>query len=205
MKKPPTNDYYSVLGLDRGASQAEIKAAYRQRAPHVHPDRGGSQEEMAALNEAYDCLSDTPRRLLYDQTGQDSRQHIDQEVRSLLMDEFATALNSDATDILAAVRSSLKTKLAGILQNRVETLAAQKKFETKRSKVKTKKGADNLYHLVIDKQLMVISAGLLLLERQEKLLKTALSQLDTYVSEEQASSYTTSNVTTLWQSLPPGW
>lgn len=61
-----TKDYYSILGADRHASRREIESLYRQLAHKRHPDRGGDEEEMKALNEAYCVLHDETIRSQYD-------------------------------------------------------------------------------------------------------------------------------------------
>ncbi len=58
--KPPTrkgNDPYAVLGLSRGATLAEVRRAWRQKALLHHPDRGGSAEDFMAAKRAYDTIS----------------------------------------------------------------------------------------------------------------------------------------------------
>jgi hypothetical protein len=49
---PQKADWWEVLGVSKTASRAEIEAAYRSLARDRHPDRGGTNEQMAALNEA---------------------------------------------------------------------------------------------------------------------------------------------------------
>ncbi len=63
-------DYYNVLGVEKGASEEEIKKAYRKLAHQYHPDKaGGSEAKFKEINEAYQVLSDKTRRLQYDRFG----------------------------------------------------------------------------------------------------------------------------------------
>src|SRR5205809_2206577 len=66
-------DYYDLLGVQRGADEAAIKAAYRRLAKECHPDRhNGCRDQEArfkAVNEAYDVLKDPQKRAAYDRFG----------------------------------------------------------------------------------------------------------------------------------------
>ena len=59
-------DYYGVLGVDKDASQVEIDRQYKREAAKHHPDRGGNEERMKSLNEAYGVLKDKNLRSSYD-------------------------------------------------------------------------------------------------------------------------------------------
>ena len=63
-------DYYSVLGVEPSAGDAEIKSAYRRLARKYHPDVSkevGAEDKFKALNEAYEALRDPAKRKAYDQ------------------------------------------------------------------------------------------------------------------------------------------
>ncbi|HEX9249118.1 MAG TPA: molecular chaperone DnaJ [Gemmatimonadaceae bacterium] len=67
-------DYYHTLGVARGASDAEIKTAYRKQAMTYHPDRNNgskeAEEKFKTITEAYDVLRDPDKRVLYDRYGE---------------------------------------------------------------------------------------------------------------------------------------
>ena len=64
------SDYYSTLGVERGASGEEIKRAYRKMASQHHPDKGGDKNKFQQIEEAYRTLSDDQKRAAYDSPGQ---------------------------------------------------------------------------------------------------------------------------------------
>jgi DnaJ family protein C protein 3 len=82
LKRSKTKDYYKVLGLTRDADEVQIKAAYRKMVKIHHPDKAhklgitkeDAEKKMAAVNEAYEVLSDPELKMRFDR-GDDPNDH----------------------------------------------------------------------------------------------------------------------------------
>lgn len=71
-----TRDYYDILGLNKSATDTEIKKAYRKAAMEHHPDKhGGDDAKIKEINEAYETLKDGQKRAAYDQYGHAAAQN----------------------------------------------------------------------------------------------------------------------------------
>ena len=69
-------DFYQLLGVDRGAEPAALKSAFRKAAMQYHPDRNpgdpGAEQKFKEVNEAYEVLSDPQKRAAYDRFGHEA-------------------------------------------------------------------------------------------------------------------------------------
>ena len=81
-------DFYKILGVDRGADARTLKKNYRIKALKHHPDKGGDPETFAKLSRAYETLTDPEKRRVYDEYGEllfdPPSEHVHQEVRRSL-------------------------------------------------------------------------------------------------------------------------
>jgi len=70
-----SKDYYKILGVEKGASQDEIKKAFRKMAHQYHPDKqGGDEAKFKEVNEAFQVVGNAEKRAKYDQYGSDFAQ-----------------------------------------------------------------------------------------------------------------------------------
>ena len=73
MPAAPKHDYYETLSVPRGASEEDIRKAYRKLARKYHPDLNpgdkSAEDRFKNVQEAYDILSDKKKRQVYDQFG----------------------------------------------------------------------------------------------------------------------------------------
>ena len=95
-------DYYEVLGVERSASQQEIKSAYRKLAVKLHPDKNpgdkDAEEAFKGAAEAYSVLGDPEKRALYDQYGRAGLKggpSINQDIFREFSDIFAGGIFED--------------------------------------------------------------------------------------------------------------
>jgi curved DNA-binding protein CbpA len=117
-----TPNLYDTLGVPRDAKPRDIKAAYRKRAAAAHPDKGGSDVELQAINAAWDTLGDPEKRRRYDETGEvtgatatmsrgEERflQALDEVLQGMLSDRSEQTVNIAVTVKRSLIRAKRKT------------------------------------------------------------------------------------------------
>ena len=71
-KEVDNSKYYDILGVDKKATDTEIKKAYRKKALKEHPDKGGDPDKFKEVTAAYEVLADREKRDLYDKYGEEA-------------------------------------------------------------------------------------------------------------------------------------
>lgn len=148
-------NHYETLGVERNAKPAQIKRAYRKLASTYHTDRnGGNHDVMAAINKAYETLSDPERRARYDASGEDGPRPptLQERAENTVAQVVMQILQSDFDgNIIAELRKHFTEKVT-------EVSAANKKLQAKADQLRkrktgiTSKSKVNLIHVLIDEQ-----------------------------------------------------
>jgi len=100
-------DPYQVLGVDKTTGTADLKKAYREKAKSAHPDKGGTEEEMALVNWAYDLLTDPAARGHYDRTGKEQNSaNLETEAGKALLGLFSSVVDKIKEECPGGVTSA---------------------------------------------------------------------------------------------------
>jgi curved DNA-binding protein CbpA len=144
-------NYYETLGVNKDASQSDIKKAWRKKASAAHPDKGADGSEFKALAIAYKILSDPDKRERYDKGKATDRPTEIQE----LMQLFSVVLhknvdNIETVDLVDTVRQQIKSAISEHTKN----MAKQEREVAKlRKAVGRTKSKDNLLESVIEAEI----------------------------------------------------
>lgn len=142
-------DLYELLGLEKGAHESRIKAAYRTLCKAAHPDKGGDPEEFNRIQFAYDLLMNRDRRDRYDRTGRTDDVKVTPAVITKMVENTVAAMISaerpdGSTDdptwenirdkVIATIKGSRREIMANLRREekklvRLENLA--KRFKSK--------------------------------------------------------------------------
>ena len=174
-------DPYTTLNVPRDASADDIKAAYRKACAQNHPDRGGSTDAMAAINDAYAILGDQDRRKRFDETGAANEEATtDQRARSHIMQAFAHALeNERILDPIVFVRDDLQNLIDQGARINLQATCLISRLNRQRGKLKSKSG-NTMLHNIIDEKIRHSTEAIEHNKRGIEMAARALEMLDDF-------------------------
>lgn len=176
--------HYETLGIQPDADPDEVKRAYRRKSQKVHPDRGGSDAEQAAVNRAYEVVSDPTRREEYDRTGEDgTAQSVYEEAREVVLKLFAHALDQGAANPVLFARQMLMSHVSGFEGQRARLLSNRGRLVLRAGKVRVKSGV-NLMEMLIAEKIKAIEADLQRVSRASEVNAASLEILRQYECDE---------------------
>jgi DnaJ-class molecular chaperone len=136
-------NYYTILGVFEDATAAQIKAAYRKLASKNHPDKlgGDGQARMAAINQAYEVLSDPKRREAYDTLGEDDAPPLEERAVANLQAMFNNWLNTEhiiCGDMVENMRDATKNAQSEFKDKGIQLRRKSNAMLKKASRIKGK-------------------------------------------------------------------
>lgn len=199
---------YNDLGVDKNATQDEIKKAHRKGVKENHPDKGGDPEKFAMIQHAYEVLSDEDRRKHYDNTGDD------EQPRDEFMMRFASFLEAEVLSIIEKkdvfdvdiVEHGCKT-LSRQLQASESQIPMYEKHIAKIERAITrikKKGDNNLMVVLLQEKIKMYNSKIKELNLAIEFCNRALDELMEYefeVEEQPTEEGNSNSIFTRWTNV----
>ncbi|MGD2170111.1 MAG: DnaJ domain-containing protein, partial [Chlamydiota bacterium] len=131
-------DYYQILGVERNATQEQIKKAYRKKALKYHPDKNpgdaAAEAHFKEVSQAYEVLSDPKQRQLYDQYGEEG---------------LNASMGAGSSHGFASMEEALRTFMGAFGGGTESVFDSFFGFESSDNHSRSQKGASKKFHLTI--------------------------------------------------------
>lgn len=172
---------YEVLGVDRNASQEDIKLAYRKAIRVAHPDRqSGSTEKAQAVNAAYAVLSDETRREHYDRTGhtENRTDKLRQQILHSLFENLIDNAEKIPGDLIGYAKAILDEKICSNRRERNKEQEKLHKLMRQRGRIKSK--GTNIAESIIDERIRRFEHEIASISEVVEVQEEVLHMLDEY-------------------------
>lgn len=184
-------DPYKILGVRRGATEKEIRSAYRRRAKIVHTDVSGNADEFLLLKEAHDFLLDGSARSLWDRKRIRASDEVRRRAVSALSSIFDTVVNQLATgsfppehaDIPDMVRQVVRDNLEEFANTQEQVKNKIRRLRLMEGKTKRKAGGENLVASILARRIADCEAALAELADRVLVGDVMLADLENYSAE----------------------
>lgn len=187
---------YADLGVDRSASEADIRAAYRRAAKRAHPDAGGSREDFERVSRAKLVLLDPARRDRYDRDGtaddapsNDEAQAVAIAVQAVLA-AMQAALQSgrqvESVDVVELAREGVQSDIDASSDIRGQQLGEVKKLREVAKRFRARKKKTNRLRLAFEARAAEVERAAAQQTERIRVLKMALAILDEHSFDHEA-------------------
>lgn len=163
---------YEILDVPKDASESDIKKAYRKKAQTSHPDKDGGDEELfKAVQKAYEILSDANKRKHYDETGEESKDNLNNDVIESLIGIVLNVVQGNdvkRNNILATAITLVHRQQDAHRSKRKQAELEHERLVEAASRISCVEGKENILKLA--------------LESQANRIKMALQEIDKVLS-----------------------
>jgi curved DNA-binding protein CbpA len=176
-------NHYETLGVEKTATDEEIKSAYRRKSAEYHPDReGGDTEKMSAVNQAYEVLGDTEKRAAYDATGLDSYEQLIAAMYDVVASKALSwiATHNEGGDLIAHLVIDFTNDLIKIDVNQSNLRQQLEKYERSLSRLTYKGDIKDAIRAAINEQIAGINNNLQSLENSRYVANAGLKYIQNY-------------------------
>lgn len=193
------DELYEILGVDKSADEKTIRKAYRRKSKKVHPDAGGSADEMAALSRALTVLVNPAKRTRYDETGSAEAAAESDNVTQSAINNIAFLLNqylsadAEVRDYKASMIAHFRAKQREIRQAVMPSRRAidrEARIKARWKRKKKQAGEDFIARAItwqVEQHKRLIDKA----EGDIRILDRAIEILETYTYEAGAGGFTT--------------
>lgn len=181
MKK---NNLYDELGVNKNATQEEIKKAFRDQAKENHTDRGGDNDKMVAINKAYSVLKDPHRRKYYDETGEQEETPFDQKFFALVQDIFVKIASEEkfieTVDLIDKFKGYVSMVLQQQNEQKKDLISKIDKLKKVLTRLTVKNGKNNHISGILEHNITALKETLHRLENDIKFIEDCLEVISHY-------------------------
>lgn len=177
-------NHYQTLGVDKIASQDEIKRAYRMLAQKLHPDKpDGDIEQFQRVQKAYEVLSDPDRRDHYDRTGDENAPNYELIAYSRVAELFAMIIESDKKGNLIDIAAKRVQESISTIKLRItESESSIRKNEKKLNRISSK--GENIFADVLTAKLDSLRQSIETLTEEIKINSMVLELIKNHTDDK---------------------
>ncbi len=177
-------DAYQTLGVQKDASHAEIKKAYRTRAKKSHPDAGGSPEEFHEIQKCYAVLANPIRRQKYDETGRiEEEERFDKQVQNELQTlAILLFVTNDYTreDLIVHMKHDIAERIKKAIAQKKQAEAQLSKFKDALKRISRKDDGPNFIGFAFDQEIQAAGLAIRSIAEKIKLFGAMIEEVDKF-------------------------